>query len=397
MPSTPSLDALKAAYYKAHDPALTEDQIASKASLGSQTRVSRLLKEAREHKVLREVFRFPAGLPDSDRLEIANSFFPRHGRLEDALAQRSRELSRRRSLGGSPFKRLHVVAAPGVENKKDVRVRERAFQSFGVSAAGIVSNYIDEVSICCVAWGRTVAAAVRHVHTNNSAGWNKLFIPIAGEPTNHEPDGVSPSDAARTLSLAWPGSAYLSLRGVQARIPKSVHDKDDSGIARELIGYSANYERIFGKPGSQFGTLISEVPMILTGLGNADTSKRNIAGDGPDPWYLETVEAEEPGVLELAVGNIGGVWIARDDISPENQERVAKVNERWLGAQYDHFRACALNADLQQQHPGVVVVAVEPDKADIVLGALHLISVLIASRQLADALAGRLLSSSGKE
>src|SRR5215472_6192238 len=110
MSSTPSLDALKAAYYKVHDPALTEDQIAGKASLGSQTRVSRLLKEAREHKVLREV-------------------------------------SRRRSFGGSPFKRLHVVAAPGIENTGDARIRERAFQSFGVSAAGIVSSYIDELDM----------------------------------------------------------------------------------------------------------------------------------------------------------------------------------------------------------------------------------------------------------
>jgi hypothetical protein len=38
-----------------------------------------------------------------------------------------------------------------------------------------------------------------------------------------------------------------------------------------------------------------------------------------------------------------------------------------------------------------VVVAVEPDKADIVLETLHLINVLIVSRQLADELAERLL------
>jgi hypothetical protein len=37
--------------------------------------------------------------------------------------------------------------------------------------------------------------------------------------------------------------------------------------------------------------------------------------------------------------------------------------------------------------PGVVVVAVEPEKAEIVLEALYLINVLIVSRQLADALA----------
>jgi DNA-binding transcriptional regulator LsrR (DeoR family) len=135
--------------------------------------------------------------------------------------------------------------------------------------------------------------------------------------------------------------------------------------------------------------------MILTGIGNADTSKRTIAGVGPDPWFLETVEAEEPNILELAVGNIGGVWIARNEISDEDKEQVAKVNERWLGAQYDHFRSCSLNADLLHRRPGVVVLAVETDKADIVLEALHLINVLIISRQLADELARRLLGARG--
>lgn len=103
---------------------------------------------------------------------------------------------------------------------------------------------------------------------------------------------------------------------------------------------------------------------------------------------------QEPNVLELAVGNIGGVWIARNEISDEDKKRVAKINDRWLGAQYDHFRSCSLNADLLHHRPGVVVLAVEPDKAAIVLEALHLINVLIVSRQLADELARRLLPSS---
>ena len=81
MASKRSLDALKAAYYWVYDPALTQDQIASRAGLGTQVQVSRLLKEAREQKVLREVFRFPADLTPEDRLEIVNSFFERHGQL----------------------------------------------------------------------------------------------------------------------------------------------------------------------------------------------------------------------------------------------------------------------------------------------------------------------------
>jgi DNA-binding transcriptional regulator LsrR (DeoR family) len=391
MASKRSLDLLKAAYYSAYESTLTQEQIASRVGL-TQVQVSRLLREAREQKVLREVFRFPADLPPEDRLEIVNSFFDRHGQLEDALSARSRQLSRKQYGGGSPFKQLNVVAAPGIDNDNDARVRANALRSFGMSAAGIVASYIDEADMCCVSWGRTIAVTVESMPHSSASDENKKkqFIPIAGEPTNHEPNGIAPSDAARRLSQAWPGSTSLSLRGVQARIPKSVYDQDGDQAARKLIRYSNHYRLIFGAPDSDEIPLITEVPMILTGIGNADTSKRDIAGV-PDPWYLETVEAEGRNVLDLAVGSIGGVWIARDEISDEDKERIEKINERWLGAQYGDLRACALNADLQHHRPGVVVVAVEQDKAGIILEALHLINVLIVSRQLADELAGRLL------
>jgi hypothetical protein len=214
-----------------------------------------------------------------------------------------------------------------------------------------------------------------------------MFLPIAGEPTNFEPNGVSPSDAASILAAAWPQSVNLSLRGVQARIPKSVYEHDREGIARQLANYSKNYKWIFGGPGKP---LIDRVAMILTGIGDVRTSTR--AGEETpqaDPWYRETAEAEDAEVLELAVGNIGGVWIARHDVSAEESRMVEQVNERWLGAQHADFRRCSLNAD-PVQRPGVVVLAVEPEKASIVLEALYLVNVLVISRQLADALAEKL-------
>jgi DNA-binding transcriptional regulator LsrR (DeoR family) len=390
MASDISLNALKAAYYRAYDPTLTQQQIAEKAGLGTQAQVSRLLAEAREHKVLREVFQFPVDLPEDERQQVANSFYGRHGELEDALEQRARDL-RRRAEGGSPFKRLHVVAAPGIDNETDEKARERALQTFGLGAAEIVADYIDVAQTCCVAWGKTIAATVRHVRTKSGKYPEKTFFPIAGEPTNHEPNGVSPSDAARTLSLAWPKSEAKSLRGVQARIPKSVYEQDKDGIARKLIGYSEHYQEIFGRPEAQNRPLISEVPMMLTGIGDAATSKQPIESVGPDPWYLETEDAEGKDVLDLTVGNVGGVWVPRDDISPEEKQKVTEVNLRWLGAQEDHFRRCSLNADMQRHNPGVVVLAVEPAKAKIILEALYLVNVLIVSRQLAEALAVELL------
>lgn len=398
MDTKPDLPALIAAYYKAQDPTLTQREIGEKANLGTQAQVSRLLAEAREQGYLREVFAFPAGLSPDDRRMIEDSFFPRHSELESALAERARELRDARAEGGSPFKRLHIVAAPGLDDEHDDKAREKAFQVFGASAAEIVAGYIDEAYGCSVAWGRTIEATVRHVHPRSTAPEpKKTFMPIAGEPTNFEPNGVSPSDAARTLAAAWPGSEHLSLRGVQARIPKSVYDNDEKNIARELVGYSNNYQKIFGGPRGQFGDrpgqerpLIAQVPMILTGIGDVRTSERT-SEDQADPWYLETASAEDRSVLELAVGNIGGVWISRDDISRDDKLEIEELNKRWLGAQHDHFKHCSLTADMDRHLPGVVVLAVEPEKYKIVLEALYLMNVLIVSNQLANVLAETLL------
>jgi DNA-binding transcriptional regulator LsrR (DeoR family) len=379
MDKTVKFEVLLAAYYKAADPNLTQEDIGKRAKLGAQPQVARLLAEAKSQGYLREVFQFPADVPLDTRRELLRkleqSFYKRHKKLEEVLTGRAEDLCDTRSGGGSPFKALHVLPTHD----------QATFQAFGAGAAEIIAQLIDEADSCCVAWGRSVDITVRHIRSRTKApNPKKLFMPIAGEPTNYEPNGVSPSDAARILAAAWPESECLSLRGVQARIPKSIYKDDRGGVARQLAMYSNTYRDIFGSK-----RMIDKVSMILTGIGDVRTSAGEANKQAADPWYLETVEAEERKVLELAVGNIGGVWIARDGASEKEQREVAQVNERWLGAQHDDFRRCSLNAVVGKR-PGVVVLAVEPEKAAIVLEALYLVNVLVVSRQLGDALADKL-------
>src|ERR1700753_2679623 len=109
-----------------------------------------------------------------------------------------------RADGGNPFKRLHVVATPEWQGG-DEDARKDAFSTYGANAAEIVASYIDEAASCSVAWGRTIDATVRHIRSRAKApGPAKVFMPIAGEPANYEPRGVSPSDAARILASDWP-------------------------------------------------------------------------------------------------------------------------------------------------------------------------------------------------
>ena len=106
MDSIPGYDALVAAYWRAHDPALTQREIGEKANLGTQAQVSRLLAEAREKGVLREIFQFPTDLPADLRHQIENSFFKRHSALENALAYRARILNDTRSEAGRRRSRI---------------------------------------------------------------------------------------------------------------------------------------------------------------------------------------------------------------------------------------------------------------------------------------------------
>jgi len=380
--------ALLVAYFHGQDNALKQEAIADRLGLSGQAHVSKLLKQARQMGYLREVFEFPQDVPHDTRREIENSYFGKHSALEAELIRRAQIVRDKRSDGSSPFKRLYVCAAPGLEIR-DGSARERAFSTFGANAAEIVASYIDHADTCCVAWGRTLHDTVRHVRPR-TPGPKKTFMPITGEPTNYEPNGISPSDAAQMLAAAWPGSEYLSLRGVQARIPKSVYERGNESIARELARDSDNYRRIFGHPDNQDRPLITQVAMILTGIGDAQTSGRASGVTGlEDPWWLETAKAEGRDVLSLATGNIGGIWIPRQDATADERDSIEKMNARWLGAEHGHFERCSLRGGTADR-PGVVVVAVEPEKAEIILEALYLMNVLIISRHLADALAKEL-------
>ena len=375
-------DLLKVAWVHAQYPQMTQAELARIADVGSQAQVSRLLNLAREKGILREVFTFPADTSDEVRRIVEQSLFPRHNELEAALVERSGELADRRDRAAT-LKRLHVVPVP-----RDMPA-DKALDAFGRGASEIVFDYVDGTHSCMSAWGRAVGATVKFLREGDSGGRPKAFMPVAGEPQNHSPNGVSPSDAASIMAQRWrvPDQA-LSLRGVQARIPRSVATLDSDGIARKLVAFSQHYKKIFvGDAGER--PLIENVGMILTGIGDVSTSK-------DDPWFRETSEAEdneENRVLDLTLGNIGGVWLPRPDLEDDAKARaeVDQMNERWLGAQLKHFLRCARHADLNRGRPGVVVLAVEPTKSKIILAALDLINVLIVSYSLAEQLAAELL------
>jgi DNA-binding transcriptional regulator LsrR (DeoR family) len=270
---------------------------------------------------------------------------------------------------GVPVKHVRVVSCSGRLS------RAERFLAFGQQAASYVVPLIKQARTCAVAWGRTVNCVVEAVPKQSTPSPTLRFMPISGEPINHTDTGVSPSTAAKKLAQAFGCDEHcLSLQGVAARIPKEF-DASAKTI-RRFVNMCRAYEEIFGGK----DPLIDNVDLIVSGIGDIDSSTS-------DPWFRETAECEGINDLsQIAAGNVGGVWIPKDPRSTAQSRRIAQVNQRWLGIQREHFENCARRGDRRDGGPGVVVLALEPAKAAIVLRAMGMVNHLIIEHDLAEAI-----------
>ena len=363
--------ALACAWYSALG--LKQDEIMEVVGIGSQAEVSRLLGFARDEKWLVQEVKFPKSLSPDAIEGIKQLGFKHQVELERRVKRISEELS---ATGTPTLQSVHVVATGKAE-------AAQAVERFGRPAAEVVGRLLQGASSVVVAWGRTISAIVDAMPRPESTGI-KCFIPICGDPLNYPAGGVSPSIAANRLADIFevPAEERLSLQGIPARIPAGLVAEDSTNVLRKYVNWSNNYRRIFGGDGGGEPALIGRVDMMLTSIGDVRTS-------GEDPFLKETAEDEgidQEQLSKLAVGNLGGVWLPRPDSSSEAVLRVKEINQHWLGAQQEHFEACARRATKSKRLPGVVAVAVEATKADVIKHALGMINRLIISRDLAEAL-----------
>lgn len=362
--------ALQCALLLAQDPTLSQEAIANRLELGpkGQGEVSKLLKHARDRGWLRWSFHWPPQIPTDERvrLERETGF-----QQLDELHKKVKGWTVENPLTGMPTMKsdgIHVVELPADANGPS--------RPFGMRAAEVVVRLLHEARTCAVAWGRTVESVVEAVPLQPPAP-ERQFLPICGEPLNYRSD-FSPSVAAAMLARAYqvPGSNLRSLQGVPARVPADmaqwVH------VIKEFASRSKDYRAIFGRADSP-NAPIASVDMVLTGAGSA-------LGSAGEPWYQEATECEPELNLEnVSVGNIGGVWLPRPGISEESRQLLDQANSRWLGISIKHFTNVARRATWEHT-PGVVLVAADADKREIVRAALPLVNHLIISRELAETL-----------
>jgi len=359
--------ALAVAYLTTINPDITQEQIQRELRIGSQAEVSRLFKHAKKSGWVTWTMNWPTSISEFEIEQIKRTVFQERNSLHQLVS------SLARARRGVPIKDIYIVplTVDGIDS-------EISHLIFARIAAPYVTDLIYRSRFCGVAWGRTVTSLIASMQTRQKKP-DSIFIPVSGEPLNYKDHAASPSTSAQRLTELFGSKNNLSLRGIPARIPKDMDE--DADVIRRLVHRSHDYRAIFvedqgGKP------LIRKMDMILTGIGDASTSKN-------DPWFQEISELERPTNLrQVTAGNIGGVWIPRDPTDKYQDSLLKSVNSRWLGMQEEHLRETAARAQ-STRAPGVVVVAIEPEKAEIVHRSIGMINHLIVSEPLARTLLGR--------
>jgi len=330
----------------------------------SQPHVSRLLKHAERKGWFRREFRFrfPDELSDEEKEAIRCRGFPDR----EGLKRRLSELASARK--GVPLKSLELVHLDHTSAERHAE--------FGRLVARYVAELIAPAKICAVAWGRTVLGVVEAIESVPPRP-QLICAPAAGEPLNDSDSSSSCSLAAEQLANKFRcNSSPLSLRGVPARVPR-----DLAASARILKAYcnkSKAYRAIFAGPDA----LMNRADSLLTGVGDVASFEEGV-------WFqeIECMEGKDVGaVLEKhAAGNIGGVWLLKKDGS---DARLRDINSRWLGMTGEHIKKCSLQAQRPNaKSPGVIVLAIEPSKAEIVHRTIGMVNHLVTTEALARKLA----------
>jgi DNA-binding transcriptional regulator LsrR (DeoR family) len=171
------------------------------------------------------------------------------------------------------------------------------------------------------------------------------------------------------------GTLPLTLGPVAAYIPGPFatrgarFDMDEQETIRRFVGSSEGYRRIFlGEQGSQRAApVVHQLDTILTAVG---PSSETPIGYGLDD-AATAAGLDKTRLSDLTVGNIGGVFLPREELRDTDRATVLDLNRRWSGVKKQHLRRCDENAR-RTGAPGVIVFAIGKAKAEIVYECVRL-------------------------
>jgi hypothetical protein len=361
----------------------TQSEIAVTLQL-SQAAVSRILRKSPHlEKQVRYRFR-PDGLQTETIDEALKRASVRQlGPRLDAFAQKN---------GCSRGPVLRVFSTSERSANRDAAPN---FTALAEQAAPYVRTLLmrDAVASCGLTWGYllwelTIAlrrlGAPRPWRIRGPIG----FIPLTGDPLQHRqqypPSLTSSNIAAELAKIANRDDAkrppWLGI--VPAFIPWEFQDGDIEVLER-LIHMAPEYEEIFGSGGRP--GIADNLDVILTSVGPAD----NPLGFGLGRLLGSIGKKKLDMLKDQIYGDIGGVFLPKNSSSPS--KLIQAIEHRWKGLERKHLQTCAQRAfhdDPVTGRPGVVLLAVGSDRAEVVLHAVErgLVNHLLIDKELEEAL-----------
>lgn len=369
-----NLYTLAAAYLRSRGD--TQKQIADKLEI-NQSEVSRMLQQAELKRWLKPAN--PVFDPGKDE-----------GLWEQARTRWSRYLSSSQLLT-----KLQALEPPGRKRLRLVTpVPITSTGDFQPAVTAAIQQVFLRASLVGVTWGRTIRNLVdllvqtiaTPIRANDPVG----FVPLCGEPLKDriDPLAYSSSNLVAELNRLVNGPKTPpppSLAGVPAFIPEG-YTPAQVKVIRSFIGQVAGYGDVFGEGNDGKEPLVDRVDTILTSLGVVESDYRGI-------FLKERVELRditEKDLIEMALGDIGGVIIPRKNLGKHRDKQIEDMDQRWTGLQRHHLERCAAAAG--DSRPGVVVLArgatCPGQRAAVVCRCIEfgVINELIIDQHLAEAL-----------
>jgi DNA-binding transcriptional regulator LsrR (DeoR family) len=279
------------------------------------------------------------------------------------------------------FRIRNPVAGPDRRQEWDERV-----EHFGREVAPALVSLLTRATTVGVGWGKMVASTIEGLASTLEARPPREAplhcVATAGGLVGEE--GVRPENSSSLLA-SWLAYAVNrrrthlnTLHSVEGFIAPYLRTQDEFDVVHQRIACYDNYQAIFGGPGR--AGVIHQLDAIITSCGNAHHFSPF--------WRTELprmgITPEE--VNDLTYGNIGGVLLPRENLNPRQRAVLDDIARRWTGIKLPHFQQIA------RRTPGVILLALMHNKADVVLKCvqLGLVTELLIDEDLALALWDRL-------
>jgi DNA-binding transcriptional regulator LsrR (DeoR family) len=343
--------------------------------------VSKFISEARRSGRLSEVVDIRFNTEGLSKEELS--------RIE-RLAQPTSAADYLRELATRAGQRQPVVRVFGGDAPPSHEAPSNPLQRFSDDAAGHVLTLICGAKICGVSWGNTLKTLVDAIEQTPARPKRRrpvMFIPVAGEPLGKAPTSLSASTLAQRLDEIVNGDRRhrnsLSLAGVPAFVPRSVPSDDLPAIDR-LMGFVDGYREVFGATQAG-GSRIDRMDTLLTSLGPLG---RPFGPSGSD--FLTAAKLAWKELSELAIAEISGVLLEREQLTREQTHTLDAIRARWRGIRREHLAKCVSRA-ARARRPGVILIGLGKNRMQGVIEAATrgLVSELLIDRELAVALSHR--------